>query len=288
MVLLSSGAPSSSLVSPSEGEPVACSTCVSVACTQLGECASSLAREARARAASSDPCVSGAANGLGCCIDSARLACDGVAAEVAFIALGVCAGMLWLTGARQEWLCGYGLLGLCACALLVARLLRELRTRVSFEASASALAAENESLRLTSAGLSSDVEMLKETIGAIGDKGDDWLGQLRTLHAAQRRENDRHSLLLRGHARIVLLQLLQHFDVDRSMRLSGAELRAAEAFLTAGFPDLDVSSLEATAAAGGVALADLEPLLLAHLEGRDAISQLEVNAPRAQARLLDA
>jgi hypothetical protein len=74
----------------------------------------------------------------------------------------------------------------------------------------------------------------QDTIGAIGNKGDDWLGQLRFLYSAQKRENDRHSLLLRGHARIVLLQLIQHFDSDHTMRLNTSELAAAEAFLTAG------------------------------------------------------
>jgi hypothetical protein len=107
--------------------------------------------------------------------------------------------------------------------------------------------------------------MLQDTIGAIGERGDDWLGQLRFLHAAQKRENDRHSLLLRGHARIVLLQLIQHFDSDHTMRLNTTELAAAEAFLSAGFPEIDIATLEGKAASGGVTIADLEPLLIAHL-----------------------
>ena len=90
--------------------------------------------------------------------------------------------------------------------------------------------------------------MLQDTIGAIGDKGDDWIGQLRFLYQAQKRENDRHSLLLRGHARIVLLQLIQHFDSDHSLRLNQTELSAAEAFLTAGFPEIDIKHLEGKAA----------------------------------------
>ena len=86
--------------------------------------------------------------------------------------------------------------------------------------------------------------MLQETIGAIGDKGDDWLGQLRFLYEGQKRENDRQGLLLRGHARIVLLQLIQHFDSDHSMTLNTSELAAAEAFLSAGFPEIDIKQLE--------------------------------------------
>ena len=110
--------------------------------------------------------------------------------------------------------------------------------------------------------------------GAIGDKGDDWLGQLRGLYHSQKRENDRQAFLLRGHARIVLLQLIQHFDSDHTMTLNTTELAAAEAFLTAGFPDIDIAQLEGKAASGGVTIADLEPLLLAHLSGEPQPKQL--------------
>ena len=43
------------------------------------------------------------------------------------------------------------------------------------------------------------------------------------------------------------------------------ELAAAEAFLLAGFPEMDIKHLEDKAASGGVTIADLEPLLLEHL-----------------------
>ena len=165
---------------------------------------------------------------------------------------------------------------------------RELRTRYSFETSALQLEEENSRLREASAQMSSDLAMLKDTIGAVGDKGDQWIGQLRVLYLGQKRENDRHSMLLRGHARIVLLQLIQHFDCDHSMRLNTGELRAAEAFLTAGFPDINVRHLEEKAASSGVTIADLEPLLLQHLEHTSAITQLEVQQPQAQSLLLSA
>ena len=159
---------------------------------------------------------------------------------------------------------------------------------------------ENAALKQSSEQLQYDLTMLQETIGAIGDKGDDWLGQLRFLYEGQKRENDRQGLLLRGHARIVLLQLIQHFDSDHSMTLNTSELAAAEAFLSAGFPEIDIKQLEGKvssqrlvshtpynatltallrtlrvyvllqAAAGGVTIADLEPLLLMHL-GADQV-----------------
>ena len=154
-----------------------------------------------------------------------------------------------------------------------------LRLRHTFEDSARQLTEENASLKQSSVQLSSDLTMLQETIGAIGDKGDDWLGQLRFLYMSQKRENDRQSMLLRGHARIVLLQLIQHFDSDHTMRLNTTELAAAEAFLTAGFPEIDIAQLEGKAASGGVTIADLEPLLLQHLGAENA--QLAALQPKA-------
>lgn len=49
------------------------------------------------------------------------------------------------------------------------------------------------------------------------------------------------------------------------MRLNTQEMAAAEAFLRAGFPEMDIKHLEDKAASGGVTIADLEPLLLEHL-----------------------
>ncbi|KOO20819.1 hypothetical protein Ctob_000013 [Chrysochromulina tobinii] len=77
---------------------------------------------------------------------------------------------------------------------------RELRARTSLEAAASRFEKENASLQASNKRLGSDLEMLKDTIGMIGNRGEDWLESLRLLHKAQKRENDRHALLLRGHA----------------------------------------------------------------------------------------
>lgn len=203
--------------------------------------------------------------------------------DTALVSFAVLAAAFWLVLPEPDWLVGYSMLGLCLSCWALWLAQRELRTRVTVESSAAALKQENERLRELTATMGSDLEMLKTTIGAIGDKGESWLAQLRVLYEGQKRENDRHSMLLKGHARIVLLQLIQHFDIDHSMRLNTGELRAAEAFLTAGFPDIDISALESKASCGGVSIADLEPLLLLHLEGKSPVAQ-----PRAQARLLEA
>eukprot|EP00900_Chrysochromulina_parva_P006843 jgi/Chrpa1/1615/Chrysochromulina_OHIO_Genome00010725-RA len=212
----------------------------------------------------------------------------GTLVDTLLLSLSTIAFFLWWWGVRQDWLCGYGLLFLTLIALAMWMVNRELRARTSLEAAASRFEKENASLQASNKRLGSDLEMLKDTIGMIGNRGEDWLESLRLLHKAQKRENDRHALLLRGHARIVLLQLIQHFDLDKTMRLNTAEWRAAEAFLLAGFPDVNLGALKEKAAHGGVALSDLEPLLLDHLEKQGASMQLEMHQPRAQAALLQA
>ena len=267
-----------------DDNPVPCMDCIAIAARQLWVCTGSLAMEVWDRLLAG-PCGSFVTQTLGCIHCGAS--CDSVI-DTALLFTSAVAAFLWITGMRQDWLCGNSLLVLALVALVLWRLNRELRIRHSLQQTAGRLEHENAALQQTTAQLNGDLEMLKHTIGAIGDKGDDWLGQLRLLYKAQKRENDRHSLLLRGHARIVLLQLIQHFDLDHSMRLNTTELRAAEAFLTAGFPDINIAALEEKAARGGVALSDLEPLLLQHLESQSPVTQLEVQQPRAQAALLDA
>ena len=107
--------------------------------------------------------------------------------------------------------------------------------------------------------------VLQETIGIVGEMSSAWLDQLRHLSSQHKKENDRQALMLKGHARIIMLQLIQHFDVNGDLKLDTAELAAAEAFLLAGFPNMDIRSLELKASSSGVTLADLEPLILAGL-----------------------
>lgn len=163
--------------------------------TRLSECSSSLADAARRVCCPS--LLSGWFVGGNTC---AQLI-DTLLLTAAALAL-----LVWLL-LPEGWFCDTGMLGASLLALSLWRSNRELRMRVAFEQSAQQLTEENAALKASSQQLSSDLVMLQDTIGALGDKGDDWLGQLRFLHAAQKRENDRHGMLLRGHARIVLLQL---------------------------------------------------------------------------------
>lgn len=206
--------------------------------------------------------------GRGFCCGIGNGACDQVI-DTFLLGASFFAFLYWLLlprGMWDGWLCGYGMLGASLLALALWSANRQLRMRVAFETSAQRLSEENAALKGHAEQLQNDLMMLQDTIGALGNKGDNWLEQLRFLYNAQKRENDRHGLLLRGHARIVLLQLIQHFDSDRNMRLGVSELMAAEAFLSAGFPEIDIKHLEAKAASSGVTIADLEPLLLVHLQ----------------------
>jgi len=154
------------------------------------------------------------------------------------------------------------------------------QANTTLEANMSTLQATNTTLKETSASLQGDLTMLKETIGLVGEMSGAWLEQLRQLHLQHKRENDRQALMLKGHARIIMLQLIQHFDVNGDLKLDADELRAAEAFLLAGFPNVDISSLEAKASSSGVTLADLEPLVLRGL-GTTPRPALIASAPAA-------
>ena len=75
------------------------------------------------------------------------------------------------------------------------------------------LAANVSSLEQTSAelqrskdALASDLLLLQETVGIVGEMSREWLEQLRTLSLQHKKENDRQAKLLKGQARIVMLQ----------------------------------------------------------------------------------
>ena len=175
------------------GEAISCAECAEIALQRILECAGSLGIEFQERCFSWQVFRS--------CSD-----CWDSLVSAVLLAVACITGFLWLVLPQDSWLCGYTMLGVSALSGTLWNTLRELRVRHSLQQSAQQLELENHKLRAATEEMSSDLDMLKSTIGAIGDKGDDWLSQLRVLHMAQKRENDRHSMLLRGHARIVLLQ----------------------------------------------------------------------------------
>lgn len=109
--------------------------------------------------------------------------------DTLLLAVSLFAFLFWLLlprGMWEGWLCGYGMLGASLLAFTLWRTSRELRMRVAFERVASELSEENASLKASSAQLKGDPVMLRDTIGALGDRGADWLGQLPRRSANRR------------------------------------------------------------------------------------------------------
>lgn len=110
--------------------------------------------------------------------------------------VGVGATVMWLILPRdlwEGWLCGYSMLNVGLLALALWRVARELRLRQTLEESVQKLSEENTQLRSSTEQLGADLTMLQDTVGALGNKGDDWLGQLRFLYFAKKR-GDQHYL----------------------------------------------------------------------------------------------
>ena len=121
---------------------------------------------------------------------------------------------------------------------------------------------ENQNLSTISDELTSDLEVLKDAIGAVGRDGDRMMVQLRSMWKQYKAENDRHAKLLRGQARMLLLQLVQHFDADSDLHLSDTELNASATYIKASFPQCNFDELLQKARGKGVTLQQLELHLL--------------------------
>ena len=124
-----------------------------------------------------------------------------------------------------------------------------------------AFTAQNGELSALSDELSDDVAMLRSAIGAVGATGDDILNRLRHLWKSYRRENDRHSTLVRAQTRLQLVQIMQHYDTDTDAALDEQELAAAMAYLHATFPHANIDSLVARAREVNVTIEDMLDVL---------------------------
>lgn len=141
----------------------------------------------------------------------------------------------------------------------------ELQTNVTrINDQANVLRRENERLMDLESRMKEDIDVLRNIVGAVGEKGDDILKRLHALWKSYEAENLRHSSLLSAQYRLHLMQIVQHFDKDTDARLSDKEMQAAEAYLQAAFPEGDIQAVK-TMANSGVSLADLERYLLVRL-----------------------
>lgn len=125
----------------------------------------------------------------------------------------------------------------------------------------SKLQTENDRLCGLESALNKDIRLLRNAIGAVGEKGDDIIKRLRLAWTKYESENTRHASLLGAQARLQLMQIMQHFDKDTDLTLSASEMQAAQAYLRVAFPDGNLQRLMEMAA-DGVSLDALEVHLL--------------------------
>jgi len=174
--------------------------------------------------------------------------------------------VFWREKGVEEFVCGVDQPLVFILSLLLFNSIRELRLRLTFEASAKQmeaqnerLAAENFKLKETTEELNGNLEMLNMTIGIIGTTGAEWFDQLRDLTKTLTLQQDRAALLLRGQVR---MWLLTNVDFNRDGMLDANELK----LLKAAHPEFDVSEFEERLASSadliGISIQDIEPRLM--------------------------
>ena len=95
----------------------------------------------------------------------------------------------------------------------------------------------NKQLKLISEGLQSDVEMISESVKAVGESTQEFMTKLRINYEKLKQENDRHQRLNRQQGMFQLLQIFKHFDANNDFSLSGEELKQNEIYLKSMFPN---------------------------------------------------
>ena len=137
--------------------------------------------------------------------------------------------------------------------------IRKVRTQASLQKSVHSLAEENDELKETnddlketnddlgdnitklesaSRGLKDDLEMLKNTIGIVGENADIMIGKLRQIHQSLQLENDKHSLLVQNSAMLHILNIIRHFDNNLNFILDNNEIELAKDMILRSFPQL--------------------------------------------------
>ena len=137
--------------------------------------------------------------------------------------------------------------------------IRKVRTQASLQKSVHSLAEENDELKETnddlketnddlgdnitklesaSRGLKDDLEMLKNTIGIVGENADIMIGKLRQIHQSLQLENDKHSLLVQNSAMLHILNIIRHFDNNVNFILDNNEIELAKDMILRSFPQL--------------------------------------------------
>ena len=167
----------------------------------------------------------------------ATIACCGVLSFT-----GLTAGMVTALTIGSTCGTGYLLLGGVSAASLV--IIKNMKISKDLENSVVFLQSENDTLKennkqleLISEGLQSDVEMITESVKAVGESTQEFMTKLRTNYEKLKQENDRHQRLNRQQGMFQLMQLFKHFDANNDFSLSGEELRQNEIYLKSMFPN---------------------------------------------------
>ena len=92
--------------------------------------------------------------------------------------------------------------------------------------------------------LEDDIEMLKATVGIVGQKGDLLIEQLRIVHDNIKEENIRQRALIKRQTCLHVCQLMQHLDENNDAFLDEKELDAARSYLNMMIPNLNINNLE--------------------------------------------
>ena len=92
--------------------------------------------------------------------------------------------------------------------------------------------------------LEDDIEMLKATVGLVGEKGEMLIKQLREVHHDIKRENITQRALIKRQTCLHVCQLMQHLDLNNDAFLEENELDVARSYLKMMIPNLNINDLE--------------------------------------------
>jgi hypothetical protein len=113
----------------------------------------------------------------------------------------------------------------------------------SFEIINKDLSQNNLQLEKIKKGLEHDIEILSDSIKAVGESTDDFMDKLKINYENLKLENDRHHNLNRQQGKFQLMQLFKHFDSNQDFRLDEEELEQNKIYFKTIFPDFDFNLL---------------------------------------------
>ena len=92
--------------------------------------------------------------------------------------------------------------------------------------------------------LNKDLIVLKSTVGLIGDNSNDMFNKLKQLHSNLELENNRHSLLIKSQASLLLMNIINHFDKNSNFILDNAEIEYAKQSIINILPNVSWKQIE--------------------------------------------